>query len=283
MAALLSHLGVSGLLSGCGIDAIGACWSELRPFLIWDSERVRKSNLTSGSCLAMLARMTEELRVPVQARSVRTRGELIASARQEFSAQGYALTTAKTIAANAGVGTGTFYHYFPDKDALLRVIVAERIETLERSLVSHDLSMIGSRADPRVPLSGSTPPAGRDAAELRRRVRKDIDTYLDYHRADRGLHAVISERRLCDAQIDAIMSEVERRGVRRTALALAHWGFAGDAEAAAFMIFSLLDGAVHNHVLGQPTLSDARFVEALSDAILLIGMPSSMLLERDAR
>ena len=216
--------------------------------------------------------MAVELRVPVQARSVRTRGDLIAAARQEFAAQGYALTTAKTIAARAQVGTGTFYHYFPDKDALLRVIVAERVETLEGSLTSHELEVSLEGRDARIQL-----------AELRRRIRRDIDSYVEYHRAERGLHAVISERRLCDPQIDAIMRAVEQRGMRRTAASLTRWGFRGDARAAAFMIFSLLDGAVHNHVLGQPSLSDARFVEALGEAILHIGMPPQRLLELEAR
>lgn len=216
--------------------------------------------------------MKAELRVPVQARSVRTRGDLIGAARQEFAARGYALTTAKTIAARARVGIGTFYHYFPDKDALLRVIVQERVERLERGLISLDLEL------PRTGRVGT-----ELFAELRRRIRQDIESYVAYHRADKGLHAVISERRLCDPEIDAIMSAVEQRGIRRAAQALERWGTRSDAQAAAFMLFSLIDGAVHNHVLGQPALSDARFVDALLQAALRIGVPPRILAELEAR
>lgn len=216
--------------------------------------------------------MSVALRVPVQARSVRTRSDLVAAARQEFSAQGYALTTAKSIAARAGVGTGTFYHYFPDKDALLRVIVSERVEALEHSLTSNQLALpVAARAG-----------AAR-LGELRRRIRKDIESYVAYHRADKGLHAVISERRLCDPQIDAIMSAVEQRGMQRTAEALSRWGARGDVQAAAFLIFSLVDGAVHNHVFGAAPLSEARFVEALAHAILRIALPPQLLVELEAR
>lgn len=216
--------------------------------------------------------MSVELRVPVQARSVRTRSDLVAAARKEFSARGYALATAKSIAARARVGTGTFYHYFPDKDALLREIVAERMQTLEQSLSSHTLE--GT-------LHAHNAPQLLD--ELRRRLRQDIESWIDYHRSDLGLHAVVSERRLCDPALDAIMSAVEQRGIQRTAEALTRWGHQGDVQATAFMLFSLMDGAVHNHVLGQATLSDARFTDALTRAILQIGVPVQFLSELSAR
>lgn len=210
--------------------------------------------------------MALDLRVPVQARSVRTRADIVAAARVEFSAHGYALTTAKSIAQRAKVGIGTFYHYFPDKDAVLREIVTERINRLEQSLVSRDAELQPNPED----VAGSI-------AVLRKLVRRDVKAYVEYHRADTGLHAVISERRLCDSTLDQIMTAVEQRGIRRTADALKRRGFSGDAQAAAFMIFSLLDGAVHKHVLGEPVLTDTRFIEALTQAIVSIGAPPRML------
>jgi AcrR family transcriptional regulator len=216
--------------------------------------------------------MSVELRIPVQARSVRTRSDLVEAARAEFSVRGYALSTAKSIAARARVGTGTFYHYFPDKDAVLREIVAQRIETLEHSLSSNTLEgALTARSAPEL------------LEELRRRLRQDIERWIEYHRSDLGLHAVVSERRLCDPALDAIMRTVEQRGIQRTAEALTRWGHRGDAEATAFMLFSLMDGAVHNHVLGQATLSDARFTDALTQAILQIGVPVQFLSELSAR
>jgi AcrR family transcriptional regulator len=206
--------------------------------------------------------MDAELRVPMQERSVRTREGVVEAAHREFSERGYAPTTAKSIAARAGVAVGTFYHYFPDKDAVLREIAAARVDALEQRMTSNA---------PDVRLEPGDDRAANGLSELRRRIRRDIRAYLDYHRRDRGLHSVISERRLCDPALDAVLTEVEQRGVRRSAEALKRWGYPGDRQAAAYMIFSLLDGAVHNHVLGHATLSDARFVEALADAILRVG------------
>jgi AcrR family transcriptional regulator len=218
--------------------------------------------------------MEAELRVPVQERSVRTRSDVVEAARLEFSERGYALTTAKSIAARAGVAVGTFYHYFPDKDAVLRELAAARVDALEQR-------MTGNAPDVQLEPAEGQQLAER-LSELRRRIRKDIRAYLEYHRRDRGLHSVISERRLCDGALDAVLTAVEQRGVRRSAEALKRWGYPGDCQAAAYMIFSLLDGAVHNHVLGHATLSDARFVEALADAIVRIGASHKLWMQINA-
>lgn len=206
--------------------------------------------------------MSDALRVPVQSRSHKTRMALVAAASDEFSKRGYAITTAKSIADRAQVGTGTFYHYFPDKDAALREISAERVQYLlaESSAIA------------------TAPPSDRDLlSDARARLRKLALVYLDYHRADRGLHAVITERRLCDPAIDAIMAESEREAVRRFSAVLARWGHDRELEVTAFMMFSLLEGAVHTHVLSQPILSNEAFTEGLVESLLRIAMPDKLM------
>ena len=200
------------------------------------------------------------LRVPVQSRSQKTRAAVITAAMQEFSDRGYAITTAKSIAERADVGTGTFYFYFPDKDAVLREIAAERVRwMLEKS------AAIGA------------PPSGEDLySDARERLRQLTLLYLDYHRADRGLHAVITERRLCDPAVDTIMAESEREAVRRLSTVLARWGHEGEPEVPAYMMFSLLEGAVHGHVLSQPLLSDEAFIDGLVEGLLRLAAPGTM-------
>jgi hypothetical protein len=51
---------------------------------------------------------------------------------------------------------------------------------------------------------------------------------------------------------------------------LQHWRYAGDRKALAFVIFGLIEGSVHSHVLGLRVLSDRRFVDALADAVLTL-------------
>ncbi len=204
-------------------------------------------------------------RLPQQPRAHKTRAALVAAARREFSERGYALTTAKSIAERAAVGTGTFYHYFPDKDVLLREITRERVRYMHEQTAP--LASAPSRStDARVLFS-----------DARARVRSLVELCVNYHREDRGLHAVITERRLCDPEIEAIMSSSERDAVARLATGLRGWSFDGDSEAAAFMMFSLLEGAVHGHVLGQAMVTDERFVRGLVEALLRIGLPQSLI------
>jgi AcrR family transcriptional regulator len=201
----------------------------------------------------------------LQSRSQKTRAALIRAASKEFSRYGYADATAKSIAAAAKVGTGTFYHYFPDKDAALREICRARVALL-----------LGESA-----AIESAPFCEGDVADLirdgRARLTRLVDLYVAYHRADRGLHRVLTERRLCDRELDAILIASEKEAVRRWTEVLVRWGHDGDVETTAFMLFSLLEGAVHGHVLGTAVVSDDRFMRGLSEAMLRIALPSHLV------
>lgn len=51
--------------------------------------------------------------------------ELLDAARQLFSAVGYEKTMITDITQKAGVAKGTFYYYFPTKEAVLKAIMAD--------------------------------------------------------------------------------------------------------------------------------------------------------------
>ena len=200
--------------------------------------------------------------MPLQSRSHKTRAALIRAAGKEFSQHGYAEATAKSIASAAKVGTGTFYHYFPDKDAALREICRARVAYL----------LDESAAIESAPFC--EPSLAEFVRDGRARLTRLVALYVDHHRADRGLHRVLTERRLCDPELDAIMMASEKEAVRRFAAVLARWGHDGDVETTAFMLFALLEGAVHGHVLGAPVVSDDRFVRGLVEGMLRIALPS---------
>lgn len=196
---------------------------------------------------------SRSVRTPLQERAVRTREKLVRAAEREFSEQGYAAATARSIASRAGVATGSFYQYFPDKDALLRELAADRLQTI----AGRSLALL------------------EGAAAVRQRVRQMVGIVIDYHREDPGLHAVITERRHADAELDRLTSDAEAALVSRVASLLERWHFAGDAQATAFVLFGMIEGAVHSHVLGAARVSDARFTDALVKAVLAIAAPAA--------
>jgi AcrR family transcriptional regulator len=193
-------------------------------------------------------------RVPSQSRAHETRAALVAAAEREFSKRGYAATTAKTIAERAKTATGSFYQYFESKDHVLREIAVKR----QADVVARALEGLaaGTSNDPRGLLRGV------------------VDLVMAYHAADKGLHAVLTERRHADPELDVITTAGERSIVERIEGLLARWNFQGDRLATAFVLFGAVEGAVHAHVLGEPVVDDARFVAALVESLLRIALPT---------
>jgi TetR/AcrR family transcriptional regulator, mexJK operon transcriptional repressor len=68
--------------------------------------------------------------LPKQERAQQKRDTLLKSGHALFILNGYEHTTAKEIAAHAGVATGTFYRYFSDKRQLLMALLENQIEML---------------------------------------------------------------------------------------------------------------------------------------------------------
>lgn len=63
-----------------------------------------------------------------------TRTAVLQSALELFAQNGYAHTTTRQIAKNAGISTGLMYHYFSSKEMLLRAVLEHCIETLNEGL-----------------------------------------------------------------------------------------------------------------------------------------------------
>lgn len=68
--------------------------------------------------------------LPQQERAQQKRVALINSGRELFIQNGYENTTAKLIATNAGVATGTFYRYFSDKRQLFLSLLDDKLDHL---------------------------------------------------------------------------------------------------------------------------------------------------------
>jgi AcrR family transcriptional regulator len=66
---------------------------------------------------------------PLRADAERNRGRVMEAARELFAARGLGVTL-NDIARHAGVGVGTVYRRFPDKDALIDALFEERVAQL---------------------------------------------------------------------------------------------------------------------------------------------------------
>ena len=66
------------------------------------------------------------MEVPLRADAERNRQRLLAAAKELFATRGLHVTL-DDIARQAGVGTGTAYRRFPNKDALIEALMADRI------------------------------------------------------------------------------------------------------------------------------------------------------------
>jgi len=92
-------------------------------------------------------------REPRQARSRATRGTIIQAAARLIEKRGFERTSMADIAQEASIATGTLYHHFPDKRALLLELIEEwgqRLAADRRSDLQLD-SFLGD--DPRGALS----------------------------------------------------------------------------------------------------------------------------------
>jgi len=69
---------------------------------------------------------------PMRADARRNYEKVIAAARDAFAVGGSA-TSLEEIARRAGVGIGTLYRHFPNRQALLEAVYAEEVESLCRS------------------------------------------------------------------------------------------------------------------------------------------------------
>ena len=68
-------------------------------------------------------------------KNVSTRDRLIESARFLFWERGYAGTSMTELLAHAEVNSGSFYHFFDSKEALLRAVLEQYIELLRPMVV----------------------------------------------------------------------------------------------------------------------------------------------------
>lgn len=72
----------------------------------------------------------------VERKRIRNRDAFVAAARNLFGSKGFDATTIADIAEAADLGFGTFYRYFPDKEAVLEAVFEDGKDELDAALLS---------------------------------------------------------------------------------------------------------------------------------------------------
>jgi AcrR family transcriptional regulator len=127
-------------------------------------------------------------------RSAERRQAIIDAALTEFSAKGFAAARLDDIAASAGVGKGTIYLYFTDKEALFQELVRTSIVPVVGRL-------------------GATPPAQASARQL---FETFVDMFMrEVYETRRGdiIRLIISEGTRFPALAEFYYREVVSRGI----------------------------------------------------------------------
>ncbi|MBI4953648.1 MAG: TetR/AcrR family transcriptional regulator [Myxococcales bacterium] len=109
-------------------------------------------------------------RAPVQGRSRQAVDRMLVAAAELFAERGFEATTTDAIAARAGVAVGSVYRFFPNKSAIVRALYdgyVARVDALFAELATGPLPR-GARA----------------------RLRRAIELFAAFHRADTGFRAL---------------------------------------------------------------------------------------------
>lgn len=194
------------------------------------------------------------VRTPKQARSRRTREEILKAAISCFESKGYDQTTTAAIARKARVAVGTLYGYFTDKRAIL-------LELLEGT--TRDISDYVVR---------NLEPSLWMEANLRDRVRALIDALLHTRRIQPGIQRILWERYFKDLEFRKAVEAIEERvkaAMVQLFEALAERGKLrlSDYHTAAFVIHAAVEWTTSRVTLSESEADVGSTVEALTDMI----------------
>ncbi|SFT08111.1 TetR/AcrR family transcriptional regulator [Saccharopolyspora flava] len=186
---------------------------------------------------------------PLTERGARTREKLLAAAREVFEERGFPDTRIAHIAERARVAYGSFYTYFPSKQAVF-LELADRLfaEMTDRGAL----------------------PAGRSpAARIRRANRAYYEAYLRNAR----MMAIVEQVATLDEEFQELRRKHRARSITRTARALRRWQREGlmpgdlDPELTARALAAMID---HSLYLGIVQGDDPPDTERLLDTLDLL-------------
>ena len=191
---------------------------------------------------------------PKQARGKQTKEKIIQAATELFEKQGYEKTTSNEIAALAGVSVGSFYVYFSDKRQLLLTV----FDRLADELFENTYSIVG--------------PEDLFDPAFRSRIRQAVAKAIVDKQKNAGLHRVISEMALKDAEFADRQKAAVQRSISKLRELISLAKKAGltpalDVDAAAFAVHRVVFDLSQYYVTGPGEFDKERAMDAASDMI----------------
>jgi AcrR family transcriptional regulator len=143
-----------------------------------------------------------ELERPLRADAARNRELILQTARKCFAERGLSVTL-NDIAHEAGVGVGTVYRRFADKDSLIEALLATKFDAMNAA-AERAAEEIDPRESLRLYLMG--------VFEFRARDRALADAIV---RAGKGRPSIVQERDRLESQVSEIIRRAHDAGVVR--------------------------------------------------------------------
>ena len=203
---------------------------------------------------AVKTKAVTHLRTPQQARSRRTREQILKAAVTCFETRGYEETTTAEIARRARIAVGTFYLYFKDKRSILLELLGGTVNEIANYVVQNLQPEVWQQADARVS------------------VRNLIDALFHTRTINPGLQRILWERYFKDPQFRAAVQAIEQR-IRAamlqlfTALDVDGRLRVTDLSAAAFVVYTAIEWTASRIVLSEGGIEIGAAVEAASDMV----------------
>lgn len=137
---------------------------------------------------------------PLTERGARTRERLVVAARAVFEERGFLQTRVAHIARHAGAAYGSFYAYFPSKEAIFLEVADRLFQDMTRESL--------------VPAAGPDP-----AARIRRANRAYYEAYL----RNAKMMAIVEQVATINGEFQEMRRKHRALSVQRSATAIARW------------------------------------------------------------
>lgn len=197
------------------------------------------------------ASRADRRRKPSQRRSQQTVTAILDAAARVFAERGFEAGTTNHVAQRAGVGVGSLYEYFPNKDAMVVALVERELDRERERLLAL--------------LAPATTPA-----RLAEQLRAFVETLVELHARQPALHRILFDQadhppaaHACVLRFEEALAHALAASLRSAAPAQA------DPDLTAHLIVQTTESLAHRFVLrGIHDLDRAGFASELTRLLL---------------